>query len=200
MRAVGTEPARRHPASVAAGSPLGDRGARLAWLALWGSSAFLLLQAANRAPLGLHDTFAGLAAGEPGWLAAVDHTVAAAVGDQGTLVSVLLATVFAAIAAGVLRSGTTMPALVAGIVIALLIWLAGENIGGIFTGHGTDPNTGPLLILLAAAFWPPRSGGRSGAAACGIHWRALSLVRPLSATGRAAGRSGPGGRWPARRQ
>jgi len=151
--------ATSEPASVAAGSPLGGRGARLAWLALWGGSAFLVLQAANRAPLSLHDTFAGLAAGEPGWLAAVDHTVAAAVGDHGTLVSVLLATAFAAIAAGVLRSGTTRPALAAGIVIALLIWVAGENVGGIFTGHGTDPDTGPLLILLAAAFWPP---GRRG--------------------------------------
>jgi hypothetical protein len=159
VQAVGTQPARWHPASVAAGSPLGDRGARLTWLVLWGSSAFLLLQAANRAPLGLHDTFAGLAAGEPGWLAAVDHNVAAAVGDHGTLLSILLATIFAAIAAGVFRVGTTRPALVTGIVIAMLIWLAGENVGGIFTGHGTDPNTGPLLILLAAAFWPP---GRRG--------------------------------------
>ena len=26
--------------------------------------------------------------------------------------------------------------------------------GGILTGSGTDPNTGPLLMLLAAAYWP----------------------------------------------
>ena len=30
------------------------------------------------------------------------------------------------------------------------------SVGGIFTGQGTDPNTGPLLALLALAFWPFR--------------------------------------------
>jgi hypothetical protein len=38
-------------------------------------------------------------------------------------------------------------------VLAAFIWLA-EGMGGIFTGAGTDPNSGPLLALLAVAFWP----------------------------------------------
>ena len=141
-------------ASVAPGSPLGGRWARLAWLAVWGSAAVLLLQAANRAPLGLHDTLAGLAVGEPGWIASIDHSVAAAIGSHGTLVSVLLAVACAAIGGGVLIPAAMRPALAAGIVIALAIWVAGENFGAIFTGRGTDPNSGPLLILLAAICWP----------------------------------------------
>jgi hypothetical protein len=145
---------------VAAGTPLGDRvgglgrPGRLAWLAWWAVAAVLLLQPANRAPLGLRDTFAGLAAGEPGWIASIDHAAASAVGNHGTLVSVLLALACAAIAAGLLSPATTKPALAAGMVIALVIWVIGENFGGIFTGSGTDPNTGPLLILLAVACWP----------------------------------------------
>lgn len=141
-------------ASVAAGRVLGGRWARLAWLGVWGSAAVLLLQAGNRAPLGLHDTFTGLAAGEPGWIAGIDHSVAAAIGRHGTVVSVLLAVACAAIGAGVLIPAAKRPALAAGIVIALAIWVAGENFGGIFTGRGTDPSTGPLLILLAATCWP----------------------------------------------
>jgi hypothetical protein len=141
-------------ASAAAGSPLGDRWAQLAWLAVWGSSAVLLLQAASRAPLGLHDTIAAQAAGEPRWIAAIDHGVAAGIGHHGTLVAVLLAIVFAAVAAGVVSAQTIRPALAMSVVVALVIWVVGENFGGIFTGRGTDPNTGPLLILLAAAFWP----------------------------------------------
>ena len=39
------------------------------------------------------------------------------------------------------------------LVVAALLWLA-QGMGGIFTGSGTDPNTGPLLALLALAFWP----------------------------------------------
>ena len=145
-------------ASVAAGRVPGGRWARLAWLAVWGSAAVLLLQAANRAPLGLHDTFAGLAAGEPGWIASIDHLVAAAIGSHGPLVSVLLAVVCAVIGAGVLIPAAGRPALAAGIVIALAIWVAGENFGGMFTGRGTDPGTGPLLILLAATCWPRGAG------------------------------------------
>jgi len=29
-----------------------------------------------------------------------------------------------------------------------------KNFGKITTGSATDPNTGPLLVLLAAAYWP----------------------------------------------
>jgi hypothetical protein len=36
------------------------------------------------------------------------------------------------------------------------LWVAGEDFGGILTGHATDPNSGLLLVLLAAVFWPWR--------------------------------------------
>ena len=146
----------------AADGPPGSRRPRLAWLAVWGSAAVLLLQAANRAPLGLHDTFAGLAAGEPGWIASIDHFVAAAIGGHGTLVSVLLAVACAAIGTGVLIPRAMRPALAAGILIAVAIWVAGENFGGIFTGRGTDPSTGPLLFMLAVACWPRGTGAEPG--------------------------------------
>jgi hypothetical protein len=116
--------------SVAAGSPLRPSGATLAWLVLWASSAYFLLQPANRAPLALHDAVAGLATGEPGWLAAADRAVAGAVGNGGAAVSIALA------------------------AACLAIWVAGENFGGLFTSQATDPSSGPLLILLAAAYWP----------------------------------------------
>ncbi len=67
-----------------------------------------------------------------------------------------------AIGAGVLIPRAMRPALAAGIVIALAIWVAGENFGAIFTGRGTDPSTGPLLILLAATCWPRGTRAESG--------------------------------------
>jgi hypothetical protein len=36
----------------------------------------------------------------------------------------------------------------------LAFWVIGQNFGQILTGMATDPNTGLLLILLAAAYWP----------------------------------------------
>jgi hypothetical protein len=35
-----------------------------------------------------------------------------------------------------------------------------EDFGGIFTGDGTDPNSGLLLVLLAAVYWPLTAVGR----------------------------------------
>jgi hypothetical protein len=37
-----------------------------------------------------------------------------------------------------------------------------EDLGGILTGQGTDPNTGLLLIVIAAAFWPPAASAGLG--------------------------------------
>ena len=144
--------------SVAAGSPLRRGGAGVAWLLLWASAAYFLRQPANRTPLALHNALAGLAAGEPGWLAGVDRAVAGAVGSHGAAVTIALAAACLAIGAGVLWRGTARPALILSVAVALAIWVLGENFGGLLTGQATDPNSGPLLILLAAAYWPARRG------------------------------------------
>ena len=52
------------------------------------------------------------------------------------------------------------PALIVAAVAAVVIWVTGEQFSAIFTGQATDPNTGPLLILIAAAFWPLRGHDR----------------------------------------
>jgi hypothetical protein len=46
---------------------------------------------------------------------------------------------------------------VAVVLSLVFIWAIGENFGGIATGQGTDPNTGPLIALLALAYWPQRT-------------------------------------------
>jgi hypothetical protein len=42
-------------------------------------------------------------------------------------------------------------------LVAVVIWVVGEGFGGVFSGPATDPNSGPLLVLLAAAYWPVRA-------------------------------------------
>jgi hypothetical protein len=149
-------------ASVAAASRLGPQWPRLFWLLLWGSSAYFLLQAQVRAPGALSSTIAGMAGGEPGWLASIDRSVASTVGSSGGVVSVVLATMFLLVGLAVSIPAVTRPALTLAITSAAAIWVLTENLGGIFTGTGTDPNTGPLLILLAAAYWPLAPQQRAG--------------------------------------
>jgi hypothetical protein len=96
------------------------------------------------------------------------------------LFNALFATIQLALAAGLLWRRTTRLALAGSLVWTLGVWWlgeglgglltgtahpvtgapgAGQHLGGMFTGSGTDPSTGPLLVLLAAAYWPlPQAG------------------------------------------
>ncbi|MGH3779333.1 MAG: hypothetical protein ACRDRO_01570 [Pseudonocardiaceae bacterium] len=149
------------PRSVAAASPLGDTVARLLWLVLWGSLAYLALQPATRAANGPHDAITGLASGEPGWLASLDYTLASSLANTGQIFAVVSAVVLAIIAVGVFTPPPLARAtLILAILVATAYWVIGENFGGLFTGQGTDPNSGPLLILLAATYWPYRTRTR----------------------------------------
>jgi hypothetical protein len=41
--------------------------------------------------------------------------------------------------------------------VAAVIWVFGEAFGAILAGGATDVNSGPLLALLALAYWPRRT-------------------------------------------
>jgi hypothetical protein len=143
------------PAPFTAARAVGPRVARALWLVLWLSLAYFALTPANRAPQALSGAVAAMASGEPGWLAHCEQAVAAALSSHGLGTSLTLAEVFTLIAiGGCLRRAIALPVLGLAIVTALAIWVFGEAFGGILTGAGTDPNTGPLLVLLALAYWP----------------------------------------------
>jgi hypothetical protein len=139
-----------------AARPLGVTPARVLWLILWGSLAwFAIGPAASRTSQAMRNMIAGMASGEPGWIASLDRNAANLVAGKGTTVAVILAVVLGLVAAGVfLPVPATRAALVLAVVVATFVWVVGENFGGILSGSGTDPNTGPLLMLLAAAYWP----------------------------------------------
>ena len=64
---------------------------------------------------------------------------------------------------GPLVSRHTTVFLVAGAALALDYWMFGEAFGQLFTGVATDPNTGPLLVLLGLTLYPNRVPVRSAA-------------------------------------
>ena len=156
-------PRRERPASFLAGRSVGAPVARALWMVLWGSLAYLALQPATRARGAISGMIADMAAGEPRWLAGTDRHLAAFVATRGGVVAVVLAVVLAVIAVGAcLPRPAARAVLVLAIVTAAVIWLA-QGLGGMLTGGGTDPNSGPLLALLALAYWPmpsPPSQGR----------------------------------------
>jgi hypothetical protein len=147
------------PAPFTAARAVGAPAARALWLVLWLSQAYFALLPANRAPQALHGMIAGLASGEPGWLGAIDRSAASLTSHQGLTASVVLALALAAIAVGVyLPAPAARAAVVLAIVVAAVIWVVGQAFGGILAGRATDPGSGPLLLLLALAYWPARTG------------------------------------------
>jgi hypothetical protein len=150
-----------HPGASApftAARAVGAHVARALWLVLWLSLAYFALTPGNRAPQGPNGLIAGMESGEPGWLAAIDRSAASLVAGQGLAVSIAVAIALAVIALGVhLPPPATRATLVLAIVVALVIWVVGEAFGMILAGGATDPNSGPLLVLLALTYWPVKA-------------------------------------------
>ena len=136
---------------------VGERVARGVWVVLWGLLGCFAVLGVNRSPQGLNQLVSQMATGQPRWLADLDHHVANLLAHRGLGVSVALALVLGVIAVGVFLPPKAARVTVAlALVFGVGIWVLGENFGGIFTGSGTDPNSGPLLMLIALAYWPPR--------------------------------------------
>jgi hypothetical protein len=60
------------------------------------------------------------------------------------------------IGVGALVRWTRVPAAAFGFVLALAFWVFGQSTGMLFTGQATDPNTAPMLALMAIAILAPR--------------------------------------------
>jgi hypothetical protein len=151
---------RERPAPFIAARAVGAHAARALWLVLWLSLAYFALTPANRAPQAASRMIAGMEQGEPGWLAAIQRHAAALLAGNGQPASVVLAVVLVAIAIAVyLPRPAARAGLLLAIAAALVIWVVAEAFGGILAGGATDVNSGPLLALLAVAYWPARAAG-----------------------------------------
>ncbi len=133
---------------------VGVTTAKAIWAVVWVLLALLAVVGSGRSPQALHDLVAAYT-GQPGWLARIDRDTASMFLRHGTTAAVLLAVVCAVVAIGVyLPSQFTRVTLVLGIVTFVFIWVATENFGGILAGGATDPNSGPLVVILALIYWP----------------------------------------------
>lgn len=153
---AGEERAGTQPASRSGGGLLGEGGARIAWAVLWVGSAALLLQPANLAGGTLRAALKAAEAGQPGWYASVLSGAAHLLGPYSVPLTLALGAEMALVGVGV-ALGWRVPALLGvATVLAALIWVLPEGLGGVLTGQGTDPNTGPLLALAGLAWYRSR--------------------------------------------
>jgi len=148
-------PAREErPSRFIAGRAVGEKTALALWTVLWASMAFFALEPSYRTPSGLSDEIKEMAAGQPAWVTWPVTHLASLLAGQGLLTACLLAAACAVTALGRwLTTRIAQATIVLSFVLAAFGWLA-QGLGGLFTGGSTDPSSGPLLVLLALAYWP----------------------------------------------
>jgi len=122
-----------------------------AWLILWIGGALLQLLPSQRGTAALHDQL-GSADGTPAWLTSLHHLAGTVLSHAGSAPFIALVAAMVLIGVGGLagRPWRTAAA-VAGAVVATTFWVLGQNIGELYSDQATDPNTGPLIVLMALA-------------------------------------------------
>ncbi|MFF9131321.1 hypothetical protein [Streptomyces sp. NPDC014806] len=144
--------------SVADEGVLGGALARWMWLLVWLGTAALELEPASHTPAAQLTT---TGEGEPGAVTAVNHAIGGLFNGRDLPFVVVFAFLQVAVGVGVLAPRTRRPALAAGVALALATGLAGQDLGGLLTGHATDPGTGPVLALFAVTLWPRTAVGEA---------------------------------------
>ena len=129
------------------GGLLGVRGARVAWAGLWLVMAWLWLVEGGGAN-GIHNAINAAPSGMS-WLSSLQDGFANMTQGNGVIFAILLAVLSAVIAIGVAMNWRAKELLILAAVLNLIYWLVGQGFGGMFQGGATDPNAGPLFILLA---------------------------------------------------
>jgi hypothetical protein len=137
----------------------GRRRARLVWAALWFGSAALWLLPPNRAAGAVHDQIANAPPGA-GWLSSLHSALTSATGGRGLAIAIVAASLSAAIGTSAIVDRWARASLALSVAIGLVYFVIGQGMGGVLTGSGTDPGSGPLLILLAISLYQPRRARR----------------------------------------
>lgn len=122
----------------------------VAWAVVWIGGAVLQALPGQNTAGGVADSLTGMSM--PSWLMGSVNGIADGFTKLGSAALWLLVAVFVVVGVGGLPGGRTRTiAAWAGMVLGALIWVFGEGFANLFSGQATDPNSGPLLVLLGVA-------------------------------------------------
>lgn len=142
--AVAAWPRRDAPAGM-------RRLAVRSWVTLWVLGAVAQLLPGQNSGAAIASAIVDAAADAPGWLHAPLSTFAAGI-PSGVAVAVALALVQLLVGVVAVVPGPARRIAVSvGLLLTVMFFVAGQSLGEITTGRATDPNTAPLVALLALA-------------------------------------------------
>ena len=121
------------------------------WAVLWIGGAVLQLVGGRASAAALRDQI-DRTDGLPAWLGQAHHLARAALGQAGSAPLYVLVAVMALVGlAGLGDRPWRQAAAAVGALVATIFWVLGQNIGQLYSGMATDPNSGPLIVLMALA-------------------------------------------------
>jgi hypothetical protein len=121
-----------------------------AWCTLWLSGAVFQLVAGNDSAHSITMMLRAAESGSPEWLAGIDRHLAGFSLPEWTAAALIAAYVLVAIWA-LIPGWTRQFSIGIGVLIALTSWLLFQGLGDLTSGQATDPNSAPLIVLLALA-------------------------------------------------
>jgi hypothetical protein len=152
-------PARDEAVTAAEAGVMGY-WSRTGWLALWLGAAFFTALPQN-GEAGWPFMLTVSQSGAPGPLRTMDTVELRWLTVSNTNILGIAAVVISlAVAFTVFLGFLPRPFLALSVLVAVVVWVGVQNLGGILSGSATDVGTGPVLILLAAAFWPAAGARR----------------------------------------
>jgi hypothetical protein len=153
-------PSKGPNAPFVAARTIGVRAAKAVWLGVWLLLALLSVVGNGRSPQFLQGLVASLDNSRLGWLTRLDRWTEAVLLHHGSTVAVLLALFCVIVAASVyLPPKARQVILAVAVVTFAVVWVGVEDVGGILAGGATDPNSGPVVILLLLSYWPLSRAG-----------------------------------------
>lgn len=136
-------------ASTARETP--SRWLPLAWAAVWsGAAVFQLLPGQNTGPA-LAGLLTGGPAGGPRWLTQLDGSVGSWASHHSLLAVTMLVAIELFVGVGALSRRTRTFAITFGLALSIMIWVIGQDLGQLYSRQATDPNSAPLMVLMAVA-------------------------------------------------
>ncbi len=156
-----------------------QRGWAALWSVLWIGAGVLHLPFVYSGGQVFQATLAENSSGEPGPLASARNWFGGIVTHHAGALIMVLALLEVAVGVSWLVDRRQLKIwLVLGIGLSLFFWVVVQQLGAVLTSGGTDPGSGPLMVLLALCAWPTRPSARA-ATSPAIDGRPVKVVSEL---------------------
>ena len=122
-----------------------------AWAALWIGGGIYQIFSQTASTDMLSQMIYSAPNGGPNWLIGLDQYTAGLINSLGVWANIIIVTTMLLLGLSVFYRRTRIIGIILAIIVSIIFWVVGQNIGTIYSGGSTDPNSGLLYCLMGLA-------------------------------------------------